>query len=292
MERKDSTGADLLGLDDLFGPSTQPPPRRTHTPLPPAPAVAEKMSDAGAAGTSVSRAESGTADNGPVTAGVTPISGSTAPIWLGQNLPKPPGGGPDDDPPPGYFSSDNVDEIPVPADPSQPCTSGCCASNGGHGPAGPPGTGVGGIDGPPHSGTRGVGGIPNSGMGTDSVIRRDPSNGDKGCATTQQPVRALDGMPVVTATDLSSDSLGFMWGQTRSWTGLNNGSLNGWTISQLPYLVVGGGTNGSCDPHMSCNGPPWAGGWSRTRLATLRGMQTCTATNRMGRRTASIRMGC
>ncbi len=202
----------------------------------------------------MSRAESGTADNGPVTAGVTPISGSTAPIWLGQNLPKPPGGGPDDDPPPGYFSSDNVDEIPVPADPSQPCTSGCCASNGGHGPAGPPGTGVGGIDGPPHSGTRGVGGIPNSGMGTDSVIRRDPSNGDKGCATTQQPVRALDGMPVVTATDLSSDSLGFMWGQTRSWTGLNNGSLNGWTISQLPYLVVGGGTNGSCDPHMSCNG--------------------------------------
>ena len=36
------------------------------------------------------------------------------------------------------------------------------------------------------------------------------------------------------------------WSHTRSWTGLNNGSLNGngWAVTSVPYIVVAGGDNG------------------------------------------------
>jgi RHS repeat-associated protein len=80
-----------------------------------------------------------------------------------------------------------------------------------------------------------------------SVVNSSPNNGGTSALTSGQPIRYSDGMPSFESTDLSSDGFGFSWGQTRSWTGLNNGSPNGngWTIAELPYLVVGGGTNGT-----------------------------------------------
>jgi hypothetical protein len=52
----------------------------------------------------------------------------------------------------------------------------------------------------------------------------------------------------VTATDLSSGSLGLPWGQSRSWTngaGYSFGSTNGngWVISQVPHLLQADGTS-------------------------------------------------
>ncbi|HLJ96611.1 MAG TPA: IPT/TIG domain-containing protein, partial [Gemmataceae bacterium] len=84
------------------------------------------------------------------------------------------------------------------------------------------------------------------GMQPSPVVQPDANTGQGGAASTDAPVRDFDGLPLVTANDLSSNALGFPWGQTRSWTGLDNSSLNGngWALSQLPYLVVGGGTNG------------------------------------------------
>ncbi len=87
----------------------------------------------------------------------------------------------------------------------------------------------------------------------DSVAQapsNDPNAGKSPAATTGAPVGAFDGMPDIQATDLSSDAFGIPWGQTRSWSGLNNGSLNGngWAVDQLPYLVVGGGVNGASSP--------------------------------------------
>jgi hypothetical protein len=84
---------------------------------------------------------------------------------------------------------------------------------------------------------------------SDSLVQADPSSGQQPADTTVAPVRAFDGLPIISTQDLSSGALGFSWGQTRSWTGLNNASLNGngWSIDELPYLVVGGGTNGIGD---------------------------------------------
>ncbi|HLJ95811.1 MAG TPA: IPT/TIG domain-containing protein, partial [Gemmataceae bacterium] len=84
---------------------------------------------------------------------------------------------------------------------------------------------------------------------TSPAVQPNANNGQAGSAVSGNPVREFDGMPVISATDLSSSALGFPWGQTRSWTGLNNSSFNGngWAVSELPYLVVGGGINGGPD---------------------------------------------
>ena len=55
---------------------------------------------------------------------------------------------------------------------------------------------------------------------------------------TSAPVRHYDGTPVIFTDDLggSLTPFGLKWGQTRSWSGLNNSSLNGngWSIDELP----------------------------------------------------------
>ena len=50
---------------------------------------------------------------------------------------------------------------------------------------------------------------------------------------------------MITQNDLTANVLGINWGITRGWTGLNNSGPvgNGWSIAQLPYLVVAGQTN-------------------------------------------------
>lgn len=80
--------------------------------------------------------------------------------------------------------------------------------------------------------------------------------GQSPAACSCAPVREFDGLPVVTSQDISTDGFGIPWGYTRSWTGLNNSSLNGngWSITQLPYLVVAGGTNGASSPGTSTSG--------------------------------------
>ena len=66
--------------------------------------------------------------------------------------------------------------------------------------------------------------------------------------SSANPVRYNDGIVTVTATDLSSGSLGLPWGQSRSWTngaGYSFGSTNGngWVISQAPHLLQADGTS-------------------------------------------------
>jgi len=60
-------------------------------------------------------------------------------------------------------------------------------------------------------------------------------------------VRLADGTVSVTDTDLASGGYGMPWGHTRTWTnrlGLaeKTPNGNGWTISQLPYLLQGSST--------------------------------------------------
>ncbi|MGB7158985.1 MAG: hypothetical protein WBD40_13010 [Tepidisphaeraceae bacterium] len=80
-------------------------------------------------------------------------------------------------------------------------------------------------------------------------VPADPNAGAGTASSTGEPVRHFDGHPLVTSADLSSEGFGFSWGHTRSWTGLNNASLNGngWSIAELPYAVVGGGATGSAN---------------------------------------------
>ena len=63
-------------------------------------------------------------------------------------------------------------------------------------------------------------------------------------AQTSAPVRQYDGTPVIFTDDLGGAlaPFGIDWGQTRSWSGLNNSSFNGngWSIDELPYVVVTG----------------------------------------------------
>lgn len=63
-------------------------------------------------------------------------------------------------------------------------------------------------------------------------------------ATTGDPIRLFDGFPQLASADLQSAGLGSGFGVTRSWTGLNESGPvgNGWTVAELPYLVVGGST--------------------------------------------------
>ena len=112
-------------------------------------------------------------------------------------------------------------------DPAAGCPP-CAAAAGSAGPAGAgdmssggPGTTLSG--GPGLAGEHGFGGSPPGG-------------------TTEAPVNDFSGMPVITATDLSSDAFGANWGLTRSWSGLNNQSLigNGWSVIGTPYLEVSG----------------------------------------------------
>jgi hypothetical protein len=59
-------------------------------------------------------------------------------------------------------------------------------------------------------------------------------------ATTSAPITALNGLPIVSASDLQSDAFGLSWGIDRSWIGMDDtGPVgNGWAIGQLPYLTV------------------------------------------------------
>ncbi|WP_406694559.1 hypothetical protein V5E97_26160 [Singulisphaera sp. Ch08] len=115
----------------------------------------------------------------------------------------------------GYFSSDPIDETSLPPGPT------CCPGSPMYAPQ------------------------PNSGPGRSSA--------------TEKPVRNFDGTAVIFTADLqaSASPFGLPWGHTRTWSGLNNSGPNGngWAISELPYVVIGGGTNGTSHP-----GDPPGGG--------------------------------
>ncbi len=58
--------------------------------------------------------------------------------------------------------------------------------------------------------------------------------------STQAPILASSGVPVVNAVDLQSDAFGKTWTQGRTWIGTNDASLNGngWANTSLPYLLL------------------------------------------------------
>lgn len=109
----------------------------------------------------------------------------------------------------GYYSGDPVDETPYPGTPCGPsCDCLVTAPAGDPNATGPTG---------PNVPNRGPGGGSNPGGGfTPGAVAMSPF-----------PVRDFDGTPVFSSNDLSSSGFGKNWGQDRSWTGLNNGSLNG-----------------------------------------------------------------
>lgn len=70
-------------------------------------------------------------------------------------------------------------------------------------------------------------------------------------STTEHPVRHFDGLPVLFTSDIQASASPYAyWGQTRSWSGLNNSGPagNGWAINELPYIIVAGGTYGAAMP--------------------------------------------
>ncbi|HEY7312113.1 MAG TPA: hypothetical protein VH643_22300 [Gemmataceae bacterium] len=65
--------------------------------------------------------------------------------------------------------------------------------------------------------------------------------------STADPVRYMDGVVTLAATDLLADGFGFPWGQTRAWTngpgyaqGSDNGS--GWVDTYIPHLIQADGS--------------------------------------------------
>lgn len=81
---------------------------------------------------------------------------------------------------------------------------------------------------------------PNSG-GTNAS-----ANAGTGGASTEAPVGASSGVPIIQTTDLVSNAFGMPWGTTRTWVGFNESGRigNGWMIADMPYLVVNAGDNG------------------------------------------------
>ncbi|AGA25728.1 RHS repeat-associated core domain-containing protein [Singulisphaera acidiphila] len=108
----------------------------------------------------------------------------------------------------GYFSSGPIEETPLPTGPT------CC-------PGSP-------------------------------IYSPQPNTGAGPAVATTKPVRSFDGTPLIFTADLqaSASPFGQSWGHTRTWSGLNNSGPNGngWAISELPYIVVAGGTNGASTP--------------------------------------------
>jgi hypothetical protein len=93
---------------------------------------------------------------------------------------------------------------------------------------------------------------------------------------TKNPIRAFDGMPSITATDIQTDTqaFGFAWGIDRTWSGLNNSGPvgNGWVIDQLPYVVVAGGYYGANTPGGTPGGfSPPSGTGDDDRLEVIEG---------------------
>lgn len=115
-------------------------------------------------------------------------------------------------------------------------------------------------DGPSVPGMNGGGTSPSSGKaggagpaGGGHISTTTPTGSaghSAGSYESSQPVVGMTGLPDVSATDVSSDAMGFIFAHSRTWTGLDNGSFNGngWSNSELPYLVVGGGTDGASSP--------------------------------------------
>ena len=106
-------------------------------------------------------------------------------------------------------------------------------------------------------------------------------NGKFSSSQTEAPVRHSDGLPVIFTDDLG-DSLapmGINWGHTRSWSGLNNSSLNGngWAIGELPYVVVAGGTSGANLPGGTLGIGPYSGTELDDRLSVVYGGSTSYA---------------
>jgi len=58
--------------------------------------------------------------------------------------------------------------------------------------------------------------------------------------STIAPVSYFNGRPEESAADLTSQGFGELWGQIRTWTGVNEGSQsgNGWSVRGLPYLIL------------------------------------------------------
>lgn len=69
------------------------------------------------------------------------------------------------------------------------------------------------------------------------------------CSATGNPVTFINGAPLINSTDLRSNAFGHSFGQTRSWVGVQNASLNGngWMIGDMPYLNVLKSTTGGHD---------------------------------------------
>src|SRR4051812_5288383 len=84
------------------------------------------------------------------------------------------------------------------------------------------------------------------------VATPEPNTHPPTSVSTVMPVRDFDGTPFLFSSDLpgAAAPYGLTWGHTRSWSGLNNSGPNGngWAIGEMPYLVVGGGTNGASSP--------------------------------------------
>lgn len=95
---------------------------------------------------------------------------------------------------------------------------------------------------------------------------------------TSAPVRHYDGTPVIFTDDLGGalTPFGLKWGQTRSWSGLNNSSLNGngWSIDELPYVVVAGGITGANTPGGTLGTGSYPGTSSDFRLSVVAGGST------------------
>ncbi len=95
---------------------------------------------------------------------------------------------------------------------------------------------------------------------------------------TEAPVRHYDGLPVIFTDDLGDSlaPLGINWGHTRSWSGLNNSSLNGngWAIGELPYVVVTGTVNDGGIPGGALGAGYLSGTENDVRLSVVAGGST------------------
>ena len=95
---------------------------------------------------------------------------------------------------------------------------------------------------------------------------------------TSAPVRHYDGTPVIFTDDLGGalTPFGLKWGQTRSWSGLNNSSLNGngWSIDEIPYIIVTGTVNEGGAPGASLGTGYLSGTENDLRISVVAGGTT------------------
>jgi RHS repeat-associated protein len=135
--------------------------------------------------------------------------------------------------------------------PPPPPTHGPSGPNGPNGPGAGAGAGAGAGPGTGAGAGAGAGAGSGPDIGPGSGFDNMPSLGPY---LSRNPVRGFDGFPVISATDLQSDAFGFSWGITRSWVGTDIAEPvgNGWAVTGLPQIVVGGG--------LYVDAPPGGGG--------------------------------